>query len=363
MLSCHLKLRSKQSLQCRQCSFEEAACAESCKRKAFYQVAEGVLAIDREKCDGCGKCLEACPEQAIELREGKAVKCDLCAGNSFALSCAKACPEGRLRLLKEESESLEAEKVLGWRMESFKGKERKRLRQGNGFAIVETREGEKVYALECWPELSLPEAKLIDRVFNDFKKGEEKERSIRQCMKWHCQENLLELEEEQEEYLADILEKTIYGLGFITKLLEDEEVEEIAVIGQGKGSYATFHALSGEEALARLRNQGVKEMDLKALDLVIVQKRWTDIDLKKKVKRELRRVIEVSEVKQEGGAGLRPLFKFNYRKRRLEKAGESQRVKEKVCQAFGFTRKEFERELRKRKKCLEKGFQNETLEI
>lgn len=62
-----------------------------------------VIAIDAERCNGCGKCVIPCAEGAIELAQGKArVKSDaLCDGAGF---CLPVCPTGALRL--EERETL-----------------------------------------------------------------------------------------------------------------------------------------------------------------------------------------------------------------------------------------------------------------
>jgi len=44
-----------------------------------------------EKCTACGKCIEACPIEAISLRDGVAwIDPDICDGDAI---CIPACPE------------------------------------------------------------------------------------------------------------------------------------------------------------------------------------------------------------------------------------------------------------------------------
>jgi len=62
-----------------------------------------LILIDRERCTGCGACLEICPESAIYLFEGKAVVdetlCRACA------VCVAACPEGAIRVAEAPAEA------------------------------------------------------------------------------------------------------------------------------------------------------------------------------------------------------------------------------------------------------------------
>ncbi|MFH1696727.1 MAG: ATPase, T2SS/T4P/T4SS family, partial [Candidatus Diapherotrites archaeon] len=66
--------------------------------------------------------------------------------------------------------------------------------------------------------------------------------------------------------------------------------------GQGRGSYATFHAQSAKECVARMRKLGVMEIDLSAVDIVLVQRRWNRAVKGGQRMEEIRRVVEVAEV-------------------------------------------------------------------
>ena len=98
--------------------------------------------------------------------------------------------------------------------------------------------------------------------------------------------------------------------------------------GQGKGSYCTFHAQSSRDALTRMKKLGVLEIDLLALDLIVMQKRWTTIQ--KGERAEKRRIVEICEVlERDGRPVLNALFEFEYAKDCLKKVGESKRIREK----------------------------------
>lgn len=75
---------------CAQCN--DYPCVASCPVEGALTVSEvtGAVLVDREKCIGCGKCIEACPGRIPFLHPGdkKAVICDLCDGDP---ECVKAC--------------------------------------------------------------------------------------------------------------------------------------------------------------------------------------------------------------------------------------------------------------------------------
>lgn len=61
-----------------------------------------IITINEELCDGCGNCVTACSEGALQIIEGKAklVKEDFCDGLG---DCIGECPTGALKIVERES--------------------------------------------------------------------------------------------------------------------------------------------------------------------------------------------------------------------------------------------------------------------
>lgn len=87
---------------CKNCAPEEAMCMKSCPNGAIKEK-DGVILIG-EECNGCALCF--CPYGGIVLREGRAVKCDLCSVEGFPL-CVSVCPTNALQLIESSPEGLE----------------------------------------------------------------------------------------------------------------------------------------------------------------------------------------------------------------------------------------------------------------
>jgi len=85
------------ALACRFC--EDAQCVKACPEKALAQSEKtGILMIKEKKCKGCDWCIQACPHGGITLHPdtGIAIACDLCDGEP---KCVEFCPEEALELV------------------------------------------------------------------------------------------------------------------------------------------------------------------------------------------------------------------------------------------------------------------------
>ena len=84
------------------------------------KVIRNIIEINEELCNGCGNCVPACAEGAIEIIDGKAkvIKDMLCDGLG---ACIGDCPEGALKIIQREAEDFN-EAAVEDRLEELKAK-------------------------------------------------------------------------------------------------------------------------------------------------------------------------------------------------------------------------------------------------
>jgi len=91
---------------CNHCT--DAACVEVCPTGALSYNKLGFVQYDKEKCSGCGYCVEFCPFGVPQLESDKVVgavmdKCTFCKDrvvNGELPACAAACPTGAIKFGK-----------------------------------------------------------------------------------------------------------------------------------------------------------------------------------------------------------------------------------------------------------------------
>jgi anaerobic carbon-monoxide dehydrogenase iron sulfur subunit len=91
------------ALTCRGCV--DARCVKACPEGAITQSAvNSLLIIDDKKCKGCDWCIQACPHGGITLHAetGKAIACNLCEGEP---KCIESCPEEALEIVTSDEEA------------------------------------------------------------------------------------------------------------------------------------------------------------------------------------------------------------------------------------------------------------------
>lgn len=103
---------------CEQCL--NPPCMAVCPAECIaYDYKLHVVTVDREKCTGCGLCVEECPFGAIWLDslDHKAIKCDLCGGDPV---CVKVCKPGALRYEEvNKSTSIKKFKTINEKLRIF----------------------------------------------------------------------------------------------------------------------------------------------------------------------------------------------------------------------------------------------------
>jgi len=214
-------------------------CAETCPEKAIYEV-NGIYKIDYDKCTNCGICVETCPQNAIIPQKDKPAKCDLCIGKEKPL-CLKTCPYNALNLVYSEKEQKKIEEVTGWK--------KIKKQKGKLIAIYENAEIQKIkenrYYLIYLKEITYDEAILLEKVLNAFRKEEKPDESIaEEIIEQYCDLNEIKINEKQEKELIKLIKQESFGFSALDYLLNDENLEEIAIVGVNEPVFV-YHKFFG----------------------------------------------------------------------------------------------------------------------
>ncbi|HYA22165.1 MAG TPA: 4Fe-4S dicluster domain-containing protein [Thermoproteota archaeon] len=97
------------AIACRKC--EKPVCERACPRDAIRVLSDGSIQVDKDKCNGCGWCIESCEFGALRLRfdGGVAFTCDFC-GDLGEPQCVKYCPKKALKYITLEEAAKESVK-------------------------------------------------------------------------------------------------------------------------------------------------------------------------------------------------------------------------------------------------------------
>lgn len=90
------------SMSCNHC--ESPGCMFACPENAITKKKNGVVIIDQTACNGCGKCIPACPFDSIAMNPltAKADKCDMCyerQQNGKQTICVSSCPVHAIEII------------------------------------------------------------------------------------------------------------------------------------------------------------------------------------------------------------------------------------------------------------------------
>lgn len=119
---------SWQPSTCMHC--QNPPCLQACPEDAIFQRPDGIVVINREKCNGCQLCLPACPYDAIQFNpEAECVeKCTLCShrvDQGLEPFCVKECVWGAIHFGDISDPNSEVSRLVsrrqGYTLEPGKG--------------------------------------------------------------------------------------------------------------------------------------------------------------------------------------------------------------------------------------------------
>jgi len=133
-------------------------------------------------------------------------------------------------------------------------------------------------------------------------------------------------------------------VGEVRTAEEVKSLIETILSGQARGSYATFHAQSAEEVIKRMVSLGILQMDLSAIDFIIIQRRITCYDRQTRRHWEERKGIEIVEVVGEK-PDLISLFSYDPHTDTMKNTIERSQKLDEIATSFSLSREKMMEEI------------------
>ena len=106
-------------MTCFQC--DDAPCIRECPSEALMRdPVTKVVTVVADRCNECALCEAACPYGVIRCHDGRATKCECCAGDP---ECVRFCAPGALRYEPAENWPVERRRAYADRLLGLAGKE------------------------------------------------------------------------------------------------------------------------------------------------------------------------------------------------------------------------------------------------
>jgi len=229
------KLPHKKDYKIFDCYCEDKKCLYCCPREAIFEV-NGVIGIDKKKCNGCGDCLKICLNKSIVRQIGYCSKCDLCfeAGKQ---KCIEACPKKAISLAYNESEKQKIREVIGWKKIEYSID--RTLEDVDGFRIVRVSgKEEPVFSLKI-RAVGYDEALLITKVLEEFRESaaEYDDLAITRIIDGYCARNSIALGKEEKGFINGYVRKEVIGYSVLDDFIDKSCLEEIAVLDENRPIY------------------------------------------------------------------------------------------------------------------------------
>ncbi len=143
-------------------------------------------------------------------------------------------------------------------------------------------------------------------------------------------------------------------VGEVRTRQETEGFIESILSGQARGTYATYHAKSAKEAVLRMKSCGVLEIDIPAIDLIVVQRRIGRYEKGKGIV-ESRRIVQISQPGTDEPEKVDDIFIYDYKLDCLsmnpdKKAVSATRIWQKLRNTFDMGDEGLFAEIKKREK-------------